>query len=60
MYTYLEIFLRETTRVAWEKFKEKFPNLLTEDMALGNNPHNFTNRIQSLLIAQSPNRGTLM
>ena len=60
MYTYLETFLGETARVAWKKFKEIFPKLLTEDMALRNNLHNFTNRIQSLLIAQNPNRGTLM
>ena len=42
------------------KYKEKYLNILPEDIILGNNPHSFTNRIQSLLMAQSPNRGTLM
>lgn len=40
MYIYLETFLRETAKVAWKKYKEKFPQEIANDIALGRNPHN--------------------
>ena len=59
MYQHLETFFGKTARAAWEKFKEKFPNIIAEDLAFGINPHNFTNRVQLIITAQSANRETL-
>ena len=59
MYQYLDFFLVEITRAAWEKFKEKFPSIMAKDLALRVNLHNFINRIQLIITAQSENRGSL-
>ena len=45
MYSYLEKFLGETTRSAWEAYKQNFPLDFVRDIELRANPYNFTNKI---------------
>ena len=55
MYSYLEKFLGETARAAWEAYKKNFPADFARDIELGANPYNFTNKIQILLLGTQPN-----
>ena len=57
MYSYLEKFLGETTRSAWEAYKQNFPLDFVRDIELGANPYNFTNKIQIFLLGTQPNTG---
>ena len=60
MYSYLEKFLGETARAAWEAYKHNFPTDFARDIELGANPYNFTNKIQILLLGTQPNTGVGM
>ncbi|KAH7659679.1 hypothetical protein IHE45_16G046300, partial [Dioscorea alata] len=55
MYSYLEIFLGETSKVVWESYKLNFPQDFARDLELGDNPYNFVNKIRLLLLGDSPN-----
>ena len=57
MYSYLEKFLGETTRAAWEAYKQNFPLDFVRDIELGANLYNFTNKIQILSLGTQPNTG---
>ena len=57
MYSYLEKFLGETARAAWEAYKPNFPTDSARDIELRANPYNFTNKIQILLLRYQPNTG---
>ena len=55
MYSYLEKFLGETARAAWEAYKLNYLSDFARDIELGANPYNFTNKIQILLLGYQPN-----
>ena len=57
MYNYLENFLGETARAAWEAYKRNYPTDFATDLSLEPNPYNFTNEIQLLLLGSQPNVG---
>ena len=57
VYSYLEKFLEETARAAWEAYKLTYPADFARDIELGANPYNFTNKILMLLVGFQPNTG---
>ena len=55
MYSYLEKFLEETAKAAWEAYKQNFPLDFIREIELGANPYNFTNKMQMFLLGYQPN-----
>jgi hypothetical protein len=55
MFTYLETYLGESTKAAWERYKVDFQDDYQYTLQLGNNPYNFIHKIHTLLTGRDPN-----
>ena len=60
MFSYLEIFLGESTKAHWDSYKSQYPQEIEELVSYGNNPWNFVNRVGIIITGQDPNIGSTM